>query len=148
MKKRIFILAMAILSTSAFAELPSGTTGGSIDGLADISDSGLGNMNTVNISLVGRTIAPLTIEADNNIVDFGVVMVGKTSTAVVELTPKGESGANVSLVAKSSTPLVVPTLTDAGVVGKTSDMQLVYTPTKLEDTLSEASVTVTATYTD
>ncbi|MGL5000047.1 MAG: hypothetical protein ACRC5T_13895, partial [Cetobacterium sp.] len=92
MKKRIFILAMAILSTSAFAEALIGTIEGNITGSAEV-----GNIATTTIGFTGKTIAPITITSSNESVNFGTVIIGKTSTAIVELTPGGEKGAKVKL---------------------------------------------------
>ncbi|MGL5357280.1 MAG: hypothetical protein ACRDAQ_12190, partial [Cetobacterium sp.] len=74
MKKRIFILAMAILSTSAFA------------GTEYTQDPVVHT-----ITLKGQAFTPITITGENE-VDFGSVVINKTNEKTVELTINGEIG--------------------------------------------------------
>ncbi|MGL6121047.1 MAG: hypothetical protein ACRC0V_11175, partial [Fusobacteriaceae bacterium] len=80
MKKRIFILAMAILSTSAFA-----TTEFTQDAV------------THSITLAGKAFTPITISGGESGVDFGNVVIGKKVEKIVTLTIEGEIAGKVSL---------------------------------------------------
>ncbi|MGL5124966.1 MAG: hypothetical protein ACRC6U_03160 [Fusobacteriaceae bacterium] len=148
MKKRIFILAMAILSTSAFAQPLIGTIDGDITGSAEA-----GNIATTTIGFTGKTIAPITITSSNDSVNFGTVIIGKISTAIVELTPGGEEGARVQLAVSPIDAKEKVTVTlgkeGLGVVGTKLSMTLIYHPTESGHSITEGtSVTVTATYID
>ncbi|MGL6119892.1 MAG: hypothetical protein ACRC0V_05240, partial [Fusobacteriaceae bacterium] len=88
--------------------------------------------------------------------DFGKVMLNKTSNKTTTLTVTGETGMNVLL--STSGPTLVTTeikkdetlvsgATELGAGENTFTLNLAYTPIKVEDDLS-ATLTVTATYTD
>ncbi|MGL6066898.1 MAG: hypothetical protein ACRC0R_07440 [Cetobacterium sp.] len=133
MKKRIFILAMAILSTSAF-------------GTEYTQDPVVHT-----ITLKGQAFTPITITGDKE-VDFGSVVINKTNEKTVILTINGEIGGNVSFAQQISgttvvtAPPMIPVTLDDGTA--TSALVLTYAPTETAHDLSNASVTVTATYAD
>ncbi|MGL5367218.1 MAG: hypothetical protein ACRDAG_02815 [Cetobacterium somerae] len=147
MKKRI-LLAMVILSTSLLAA--SGTITGTSDKAAI---SGEGMTESINLTLTGKAVKPVTLSSNEvTTVEFGTVLLGRTSTAIVPLTVGGESGFNVSLAAEITgnasnvtiTGLSKITLED---VDSTVNMTLAYKPTTAGEILNE-TLTVTATYAD
>lgn len=147
MKKRI-LLAMAILSTSLLA------AGGTITGTSDTATvSGEGMTKSINLTLNGKAVKSVTLSSNEvTTVDFGTVMLGRTSTATVPLTVGGEQGFNILLTAQTSGN--TPNLDISGLkkitLGETDstvDMILAYKPTTAGEVLNE-TLTVTATYAD
>lgn len=147
MKKRI-LLAMAILSTSLLAA--SGTITGTSDKAAI---SGDGMTKSINLTLSGKAVKPVTLSSNEvTTVEFGTVLLGRTSTAIVPLTVGGESGFNVSLAAEITGNASNVTVTGLNKItleeaNSTVDMTLAYKPTVAGEILNE-TLTVTATYAD
>lgn len=143
MKKRI-LLALAILSTVAFGETVTGTIEGTI--------SGNGMSASKDIILTGRAVKAVELNTEVSTVDFGTVLLGRTSTADVVLVLNGEKDFNVEFVATDLTAkkVEISGLDKVKLTGENQDitMNLVYTPTATTDNLENTTLTVTATYAD
>lgn len=143
MKKRI-LLALAILSTVAFGETVTGTIEGTI--------SGNGMSASKDITLTGRAVKAVELNTEVSTVDFGTVLLGRTSTADVVLVLNGEKDFNVEFVATDLTAkkVKISGLDKVKLTGENQDitMNLVYTPTATTDNLENTTLTVTATYAD
>lgn len=141
MKKTFFMIGiLAALSMTAFGEDSNGT---------------------IDLTINGQAIEKLTLTTTDNVINFGKVLTGSSKTASSTLIIKGTTGEAVTITADLSTLNDAVTfateseikasgkqLTIAGTDADKATISLKYSPKKAEDTLSNATLTVTAAYDD
>lgn len=145
--KKVLLLG-ALLSTMALGAPANGSVSGTIE-----------SAKTNEIPFSGKALAPVTITAGSDSIQFGTLVVGQKSTATVTLNLTGADEKTASLraevkgientdpgsVVASFTGTGNGTVSFSGGTG-TDELTLVYTPTKAGEI--SGTVTVTATYTE
>lgn len=145
MKKFLLLTSVLMVSTALLGvESPTETVNGVITG-----DAGM--TSTTSIKLIGQAINVVKLTSDTKNVDFGTVLVGRTSTATVNLKVQGEKGYTVALATDMSEGnITVSGLENVQLEEDANDqivpMTLTYIPTAKE-TINK-KLTITATYTD
>ncbi|WP_297406672.1 hypothetical protein [uncultured Cetobacterium sp.] len=101
------------------------------------------------IQLVGKVATAIELTSTTKTVDFGTVLIGRSSSADIPLLVKGEEGFKVKIATTGTVKDVAVTEIEEFALSSADNkkiMHLVYTPT--DSTALNETLTVTATYTD